>query len=60
MKKIVTVLAAVLFLGGILLTSCGTSNSYCPAYPPSTFQGDAQQTIDVEINELTIQNQEEL
>ncbi|NPA67244.1 MAG: hypothetical protein GXO50_01395 [Chlorobi bacterium] len=46
MKKILSIFAGLLFVSGILLTSCNSSNRLCPAYPPSVIQGDAgQQTV---------------
>ena len=60
MKKTITFLAAVFFLGGILLSSCGTQQSFCPAYPPSTFQGDAHIDQNIMIDDLKIEIQENL
>ena len=60
MKKIVTFIAVAFFFGGILLSSCSTQQSFCPAYPPSTFQGDAQVDQEIMIDELNIENQENL
>lgn len=55
MKKILSIFAVLLFTFGILLTSCNTNKSVCPAYPPSVYHGDAgQQNINqgiVKINE---------
>ncbi len=50
MKKILSIFAILLFAFGTLLTSCSSSNSACPAYPPSVYHGDAgQQNINNDI-----------
>jgi hypothetical protein len=55
MKKLITLSAALLFIGVLTLTSCSSNRSLCPAYPPSSYQGDAdtdtQNTEDVLIIE---------
>ena len=53
MKKIISIFAVLLFVFGILLTSCNSSSRLCPAYPPSVYQGNAgQQNINQDIINL--------
>jgi len=50
MKKILSIFAILLFVFGMLLTSCNSNSRICPAYPPSVYQGDAgQQNINSDV-----------
>lgn len=41
MKKILSLFGLFLFIGSMIITSCSSSSSICPAYPPSVYHGDA-------------------
>ena len=49
MKKILSILGVLLFVGGLVLSSCNTSKTLCPAYPPSVLQGSIDQDSDNQI-----------
>jgi hypothetical protein len=58
MKKLITLSAALLFIGALTLTSCNSNRSLCPAYPPSAYQGDTDnQNAD---NDFIIEEQKKL
>lgn len=59
MKKIITLSAAALLLGGLLFTSC-SSRTLCPAYPPPTYQGDVENADDISNDDIIIEEQKNL
>lgn len=59
MKKVITLTAAVLFIGGLLLTSCNSNKTLCPAYPPPTYQGDVD-SDELPAQVITIEEQNNL
>ncbi len=49
MKKLLSLFAIILFFGSLAITSCNSSSTVCPAYPPSVYHGDANiQNADIE------------
>ncbi len=58
MKKLLSVFGILLFFGSLAITSCNTSTSVCPAYPPSVYHGDVQDINSVET--VDFQNSEKL
>ncbi len=57
MKKLLSVFGIALLFGSLSLTSCSSSASVCPAYPPSTYSGDIQQTNqDVNVETIELEN----
>lgn len=55
MKKLLSVFGIVLLFGGLSLTSCSSNKSLCPAYPPSTYNGEVQKQINQDVNIETIE-----
>lgn len=49
MKKILSIFGVLIFVGGLVLSSCNSTNRLCPAYPPSVLQGDVEQGNDNQI-----------
>ncbi len=58
MKKLLSVFGILLFAGSMLITSCSSNASLCPAYPPSTYNGEAiNQDVNIETIDIeTIEN----
>jgi len=50
MKKLLSIFGILLFVGSMFITSCSSKSSVCPAYPPSTYNGEIQKQINQDIN----------
>ena len=44
MKKITAILIVAVFTIGLISSSCNSKKRLCPAYPPSTYEGNAINT----------------
>lgn len=60
MKKLITLSAALLFIGALTLTSCNSNRSLCPAYPPAAYQGDADTDNQNAKENFTVEKQKNL
>jgi|GEM_PF-1896329 hypothetical protein len=57
MKKRILIFGVIIFAFSFAFSSCNTSGSVCPAYPPSVLQGDVQTQQDQDINNENSDNQ---
>lgn len=55
MKKLLSIFGIALLFGSLSLTSCSSSASLCPAYPPSTYNGEIQKQTNQDVNVETIE-----
>lgn len=55
MKKLLSIFGILLFTGSMLISSCSSSRSLCPAYPPSTYNGEVQEQINQDVNVETVE-----
>jgi len=50
MKKLLSIFGIVLLFASFGLTSCSSNTSLCPAYPPSTYNGEIQKQTNKDVN----------
>jgi len=50
MKKLLSIFGIILLFGSLGITSCSSNASVCPAYPPSTYNGEVQKQTNQDVN----------
>ena len=61
MKKMTVLLTVAVFAIGLLASSCNSQKRLCPAYPPSTYHGDANDIIkDLPADDAFIVNENDI